>query len=99
MNASQERVLSGFRPSGPLHIGHWVGALQNWVSLQRQYRCFYAVCDWHALTSEYAHTASLRDYVHQMALDWLPPGWIRKSPPCSCSRGSRSTPSCTCYSR
>ena len=74
MNAAQERVLSGFRPSGPLHIGHWVGALQNWVALQRQYRCFYAVCDWHALTSEYAHTGPLRDYVFQMALDWLAAG-------------------------
>src|SRR5439155_12711939 len=72
--STQERVLSGFRPSGPLHIGHLVGALQNWVSLQDQYRCFYAICDWHALTSEYAHTEPLRHYVLQMALDWMAVG-------------------------
>jgi tryptophanyl-tRNA synthetase len=72
--STQERVLSGFRPSGPLHIGHLVGALQNWVSLQDSYHCFYAICDWHALTSEYANTENLRDYVFQMALDWLAAG-------------------------
>lgn len=70
----KERVLSGFRPSGPLHIGHLVGALQNWVSLQGEYRCFYAICDWHALTSEYSHTERLREYVFEMALDWLAAG-------------------------
>jgi tryptophanyl-tRNA synthetase len=70
----KERVLSGFRPSGPLHIGHLVGALQNWVALQDRYRCFYAICDWHALTSEYANTEKIRDYVFQMALDWLAAG-------------------------
>jgi tryptophanyl-tRNA synthetase len=67
-------VLSGFRPSGPLHIGHLVGALANWVSLQGEYECYYAICDWHALTSEYAHTAKLREYVFEMALDWLAAG-------------------------
>jgi len=72
--STQQRVLSGFRPSGPLHIGHLVGALQNWVSLQEGYRCFYAICDWHALTSEYANTENLKDYVFQMALDWLAAG-------------------------
>jgi tryptophanyl-tRNA synthetase len=72
--SSQERILSGFRPSGPLHIGHLVGALQNWVVLQDQYRCFYAICDWHALTSEYAHTEKIKEYVFQMALDWLAAG-------------------------
>ena len=69
-----ERILSGFRPSGPLHIGHLVGALQNWVALQDRFRCFYAICDWHALTSEYAHTEKIRDYIFQMALDWLAAG-------------------------
>ena len=72
--STEERVLSGFRPSGPLHIGHLVGALQNWVALQDSYRCFYAICDWHALTSEYANTENLREYVFQMALDWLAAG-------------------------
>jgi tryptophanyl-tRNA synthetase len=72
--SQQERILSGFRPSGPLHIGHLVGALQNWVALQDSYRCFYAIADWHALTSEYADTGKIRDYVFQMALDWLSAG-------------------------
>jgi tryptophanyl-tRNA synthetase len=72
--SQQERILSGFRPSGPLHIGHLVGALQNWVALQEKYRCFYAICDWHALTSEYAHTEKIREFVFQMALDWLAAG-------------------------
>ena len=72
--AEQERILSGTRPSGPLHIGHLVGALQNWVALQDRYRCFFAICDWHALTSEYADTGKIRDYGHQIALDWLAAG-------------------------
>jgi len=72
--ADQERILSGARPSGPLHIGHLVGALQNWVALQDRYRCFFAICDWHALTSEYADTGRIRDYVFQIALDWLAAG-------------------------
>jgi len=72
--AQRERVLSGFRPSGPLHIGHLVGALQNWVALQESYDCYYVICDWHALTSEYAHTERLREYVFQMTLDWLAAG-------------------------
>ncbi|HMC81722.1 MAG TPA: tryptophan--tRNA ligase [Candidatus Polarisedimenticolia bacterium] len=72
--AATERVLSGFRPSGPLHIGHLVGALQNWVAMQADYQCYFAICDWHALTSEYAHTERLREYVFEMALDWLAAG-------------------------
>ena len=50
------RVVSGMRPTGQLHLGHLVGALNNWVPLQDQYDCFYFVADWHALTSEYADT-------------------------------------------
>ena len=50
------RVVSGMRPTGKLHLGHLVGALDNWVSLQDQYDCFYFVADWHALTSDYADT-------------------------------------------
>ena len=49
---TKKRVVSGMRPTGRLHLGHLVGALQNWVDLQRQYDCFYFVADWHALTSD-----------------------------------------------
>ena len=55
---SEPRVVSGMRPTGKLHLGHLVGALQNWVALQEQYDCFYFVADWHALTSEYANTGA-----------------------------------------
>jgi tryptophanyl-tRNA synthetase len=70
----RQRVLSGFRPTGPMHIGHLVGALENWIGLQDSHECFFAICDWHALTSEYADTSSLRDHVLDMALDWLASG-------------------------
>ncbi|HEV8701953.1 MAG TPA: tryptophan--tRNA ligase [Candidatus Polarisedimenticolia bacterium] len=68
------RVLSGFRPTGPMHIGHLVGALENWVRLQDTHDCFFAICDWHALTSEYADTSPLKDHVLDMAIDWLAAG-------------------------
>ena len=50
----RKRVLSGMRPTGHLHIGHYFGALQNWIKLQQEYECFYCVVDWHALTTDYA---------------------------------------------
>ncbi len=68
------RILSGMRPTGPLHIGHLVGALQNWVALQDSHECFYAIVDWHALTTDYADTAEIRRYVREVALDWLAVG-------------------------
>ena len=68
------RVLSGFRPTGPLHIGHLVGALENWVKLQESHECFFAIADWHALTSEYEDTGSLKDNILDMAIDWLAAG-------------------------
>jgi tryptophanyl-tRNA synthetase len=71
---SRPRVLSGFRPTGPLHIGHLVGALENWVRLQDSHDCFFAICDWHALTSDYEDTSRLRDNVLSMAIDWLAAG-------------------------
>ena len=54
--AVNRRVLSGMRPTGKLHIGHYVGALQNWTRLQNDYDCFFFVADWHALTTDYADT-------------------------------------------
>lgn len=59
------------RPTGRLHIGHWVGALRNWVSLQNEYECFYFIADWHMLTTDYANTEALEDNRFQMILDWL----------------------------
>ena len=68
------RVLSGMRPTGPLHLGHLVGALDNWVRLQESHDCFFAIVDWHALTTDYADPSAVRGYVHDVALDWLASG-------------------------
>jgi tryptophanyl-tRNA synthetase len=62
------------RPTGPLHLGHLLGALNNWVSLQERYDCFYFVADWHALTSEYAETRELTAYALDNVADWLSAG-------------------------
>ncbi|MEE9226770.1 MAG: tryptophan--tRNA ligase [Acidobacteriota bacterium] len=70
----KKRVLSGFRPTGPLHVGHLVGALRNWIEMQDNFDCYFAICDWHALTSEYANSSRIADHVHSMAVDWLASG-------------------------
>jgi len=62
------------RPTGKLHLGHLVGALNNWASLQEQYDCFYFVADWHALTSDYADTSALVDNAYDMVADWIAAG-------------------------
>jgi tryptophanyl-tRNA synthetase len=66
-----DTVLSGMRPSGKLHLGNYFGALANWVKLQKQYRSYYMVADWHALTSEYGDTSLVESNVWDMVLDWL----------------------------
>jgi tryptophanyl-tRNA synthetase len=68
------RVLSGFRPTGPMHIGHLVGALESWVRLQETHDCFFAICDWHALTSDYQDTSGLQENIVTMAIDWMAAG-------------------------
>ncbi|HEX9366381.1 MAG TPA: tryptophan--tRNA ligase [Vicinamibacterales bacterium] len=68
------RVVSGMRPTGQLHLGHLVGALNNWVPLQAQYECFYFVADWHALTSEYADTSRVVENAYAMVADWIAAG-------------------------
>jgi tryptophanyl-tRNA synthetase len=68
------RVVSGMRPTGQLHLGHLVGALNNWVPLQAQYECFYFVADWHALTSEYADTSRVVENTYAMVADWIAAG-------------------------
>jgi tryptophanyl-tRNA synthetase len=70
----KERVVSGVRPTGRLHLGHLVGALGNWVQLQEQYDCFYFIADWHALTSDYADTSQLTSYAYDNAADWIGAG-------------------------
>lgn len=72
--ASAKVVMSGMRPTGKLHLGHYMGVLKNWVALQGQYPCFFSIADWHALTTKYDDTASLRDNIIEMALDWLSAG-------------------------
>ena len=71
---TRRRVVSGMRPTGRLHLGHLVGALQNWVELQREYDCFYFVADWHALTSEYASTEGLVENALDNVADWIAAG-------------------------
>ena len=68
------RVVSGMRPTGKLHLGHLVGALDNWASLQDQYECFYFVADWHALTSDYADTSAIVENAYDMVADWIAAG-------------------------
>jgi tryptophanyl-tRNA synthetase len=68
------RVLSGMRPTGPLHLGNYHGALRNWVELQYQHDCLFFVADWHALTTGYEDTTRLPEYVHDMVIDWLAAG-------------------------
>ena len=70
----QTRVLSGMRPTGALHLGHYHGALKNWVRLQAQYDCFYFVADWHALTTHYANREVIERNVYEMVIDWLAAG-------------------------
>jgi tryptophanyl-tRNA synthetase len=68
------RVLSGMRPTGRLHIGHYFGALQNWIRLQDEYECFYFVADWHALTTDYADASQIAQNTIEIATDWLAAG-------------------------
>ena len=70
----RKRVLSGMRSTGKLHLGNYVGALQNWVAMQDQYECFFFVADWHALTTDYADTSQVKQNSIEVLLDWLAAG-------------------------
>ncbi|MFH1541226.1 MAG: tryptophan--tRNA ligase [Elusimicrobiota bacterium] len=70
----KQKVLSGMRPSGRLHIGHLHGALLNWVELQENYDCFYFVADWHAMTTEYENVKNIKNDSIDMVVDWLSVG-------------------------
>ena len=69
-----ERVLSGMRPTGALHLGHYHGVLKNWVRLQAEYPCFFFVADWHALTTHYETPEVIQESVWDMVIDWLAAG-------------------------
>ncbi len=69
-----DRVLSGMQPSGFLHLGNLVGALQNWVKLQEKYECFYFVADWHALTTNFADPDRIKEYTEDLVLNFLSAG-------------------------
>ena len=71
---SRPRVLSGMRPTGRLHLGNYMGALHNWVQLQHEYECYFFIADYHALTTNYADTSSLKEDIHEVALDFLAAG-------------------------
>ncbi|UCC56894.1 MAG: tryptophan--tRNA ligase [Gammaproteobacteria bacterium] len=68
------RVLSGMRPTGRLHLGHYHGVLKNWISLQHEYDCFFFVADWHALTTHYEDSHIISESVWDMVIDWLAAG-------------------------
>ncbi len=66
-----KRIVSGMRPTGKLHLGHYLGVIQNWVKLQKQYESFFFVADWHALTTKYDKTENLQNDVFDVVADWL----------------------------
>jgi tryptophanyl-tRNA synthetase len=68
---SNNRIVSGMRPTGKLHLGHFHGVLANWRELQENFECFFFAADWHSLTTEYDNTEAIRDNVAEMVLDWL----------------------------
>lgn len=64
-------ILSGMRPTGKLHLGHWVGAISNWIELQKEYKCFFMVADWHALMSDYENPSNIKENSIEIVKDWL----------------------------
>ncbi len=67
----KQRIMSGMRPTGKLHLGHYLGVIDNWVKLQDDYQCFFQIADWHALTTKYDNTENLRQDVLEVVMDWL----------------------------
>ena len=68
------RVVSGMRPTGPLHLGHYFGAIKNWVAMQQEMQAYFFVADWHALTSEYENPGRIKDFVPELVKDWVASG-------------------------
>lgn len=71
MTPEKKNILSGMRPTGKLHLGHLVGALNNWVKLQEEYNCFFMVADWHALMSEYENPSDIKKNSIEIVKDWI----------------------------
>lgn len=71
---TQKVVMSGMRPTGKLHLGHYVGALNNWLDLQAKHPCFFSIVDWHALTTDYQKPEGIQDNIKDVLLDWLSVG-------------------------
>ncbi len=71
---TKQRILSGMRPSGKLHLGNLMGALDNWKKLQDDYECFFFAADWHALTTEYENPEGIQSSIQEMMVDWLSVG-------------------------
>jgi tryptophanyl-tRNA synthetase len=71
---TKKRTLTGYRPTGKLHIGHWFGNLQNMLSMQHDYDAYYFIADWHALTTHWADTSHVRESTEEMVLDWCAAG-------------------------
>src|SRR5436190_2210430 len=67
----KKRILSGMRPTGKLHLGHYFGVLQNWIALQDEYECFFMIADWHALTSEWENAGAIPKNAREIAADWI----------------------------
>ena len=70
----KKRIMSGMRPTGKLHLGHYFGVLKNWVNLQDEYDCYFSIADWHALTTKYNQTEDMKQNVQDVILDWLSAG-------------------------
>lgn len=67
----KQKIMSGMRPTGKLHLGHYLGVIQNWVNLQEEYDCYFSVADWHALTTKYDKTETMKEDVLNVVMDWL----------------------------
>jgi len=72
--SENKRILSGMRPTGPLHLGHYFGVIANWLKLQEEYDCYFFVADWHAMTSEYANPTKIKEFVPGLVKDWVAAG-------------------------
>ena len=67
----KKKIMSGMRPTGKLHLGHYLGVIDNWVKLQEEYDCYFSVADWHALTTKYDKTETMKEDVLNVVMDWL----------------------------
>ncbi len=74
MKKDQERLLTGYRPTGRLHIGHYEGNIKNMISMQDDYECFFFIADWHAMTTKYKDLSTLQNDIDEMVVDWVAMG-------------------------